>query len=111
MISSRKTAVSDIMKDVPLHIAKRNAYYVKVDKAAEIFEKCKLKLKEFLENETKKELTIDGLRYDLEDSTWILIRKSGTEPKIRIYYEAPDQARFDWIENIVKELEKIIVEE
>ncbi len=111
VISNRKTTVSDIMKDVPLHIAKRNAYYVKIDKAEEIFEQCKLKLKESLENETKKELTIDGLRYDLEDNTWILIRKSGTEPKIRIYYEAPDQARFDWIENIVKELEKIIVEE
>ncbi len=111
VITSRKTSVSEAMKDIPLHIAKRKAYYVNIDKAEDIFEKCKLKLRESLENETKKELTIDGLRYDFEDSTWVLIRKSGTEPKIRIYYEAPNQLRFEWIENIVKELEKIIAEE
>ncbi|MCE7741362.1 MAG: hypothetical protein GOP50_02795 [Candidatus Heimdallarchaeota archaeon] len=111
VITSRKITVSEAMKDIPLHIAKRKAYYVNIDKAEEIFEKCKLRLKESLEEETKKELTIDGLRYDLEDSTWVLIRKSGTEPKIRIYYEAPNQPRFDWIENIVKGLEKMINEE
>ncbi len=31
---------------------------------------------------------IDGLRLDFEDSSWILVRASGTEPKIRIYAEA-----------------------
>ena len=111
VITSRKTTVNEAIKDIPLHIAKRKAYYINAEKAEEIFEQCQIKLKESLEQETKKELTIDGLRYDLEDSTWILIRKSGTEPKIRIYYEAPNQTRFDWIENIVKELEKIIDEE
>ena len=44
----------------------------------------------------------------MDDGTWNLIRKSGTEPKIRIYYESPTQNRFEWIENIVKDLEKII---
>lgn len=111
VITSLKTTVSEAMKSIPLHIAKRKAYYIDANKVEEIFEKCKLKLKKALENESKKELTIDGLRYDLEDSTWILIRKSGTEPKIRIYYEAPNNTRFEWLENIVKELEKIIHEE
>ncbi len=31
---------------------------------------------------------IDGLRLDFEDSSWILVRASGTEPKIRVYAEA-----------------------
>jgi phosphomannomutase len=31
--------------------------------------------------------TLDGVRVDLEDDSWILIRKSGTEPKIRVYCE------------------------
>ena len=110
VITSRKTTVNDVLKDIPLHIAKRKAYYINADKAEEIFNHCQVKLKESLESETKKELTIDGLRYDLEDGTWILIRKSGTEPKIRIYYEAPNQTRFDWMEKIVKGLEKIIDE-
>ncbi|MGZ4924226.1 MAG: phosphoglucosamine mutase [Halobacteriota archaeon] len=35
--------------------------------------------------------TIDGVRLDFEDG-WILVRKSGTEPKIRITAEAKDTA-------------------
>ncbi len=33
-------------------------------------------------------LTIDGLRVNYIDGSWMLIRKSGTEPKIRIYGES-----------------------
>ena len=62
-----------------------------------------------LKNHKGRKLTIDGLRYDLYDGTWILIRKSGTEPKIRIYYESPTTERFKWVEQIVKELEDIIM--
>ena len=108
MIISRKITVSELMKDIPVHIAERSAYVVEEAKALEIFEKCKVKLKESVVNERKEELTIDGLRYDFEDGTWILIRKSGTEPKIRIYYESPTQERFEWIETIVKRMENII---
>jgi phosphoglucosamine mutase len=35
--------------------------------------------------------TIDGVRLDFEDG-WILVRRSGTEPKIRITAEAKDAA-------------------
>ncbi|MHA1515148.1 MAG: hypothetical protein ACTSPF_06400 [Candidatus Heimdallarchaeaceae archaeon] len=110
VIVSGKTTVSEIMKDIPLHIAKRNAYLVEQKRVETIFDDCKTKLRFSLANESKKELTIDGLRYDMDDGTWILIRKSGTEPKIRIYYESPTQNRFEWIENIVKDLEIIIKE-
>jgi len=108
VIISRKITVSELMKDIPVHIAERRAYIVEEAKAFEIFEKSKIQLKESVVNERKEELTIDGLRYDFEDGTWILIRKSGTEPKIRIYYESPTQERFEWIETIVKKLENII---
>ena len=99
------------MKDIPKHIAERKAFLVNEERVAKIYEKCQQTLIEFMENEEKQVLTIDGLRYDLEDGTWILIRKSGTEPKIRIYYESPTPDRFDWIENIVKQIETIIKNE
>ena len=35
--------------------------------------------------------TIDGVRLDFEEG-WILVRKSGTEPKLRITAEAQDLA-------------------
>jgi phosphomannomutase len=111
VIISSQTTVSEIIKSVPLHIAKRSAYMVDQEKVEAIFDDCKTKLKDSLIDESKKELTIDGLRYDMDDSTWILIRKSGTEPKIRIYYESPTEERFEWIASIVKDLEKIIRDE
>ncbi len=37
--------------------------------------------------------TTDGVKYYLEDGSWLLIRPSGTEPVLRVYAEAPDDHR------------------
>jgi phosphomannomutase len=37
--------------------------------------------------------TVDGVKYYLEDGSWLLIRPSGTEPVLRVYAEAPDDER------------------
>ncbi len=37
--------------------------------------------------------TVDGFKIVLEDGTWVLVRPSGTEPKLRIYAEAGSDAR------------------
>jgi alpha-D-glucose phosphate-specific phosphoglucomutase len=36
----------------------------------------------------KEMVTIDGCKFILEDGTWLLFRKSGTEPVVRLYGEA-----------------------
>ena len=36
--------------------------------------------------------TLDGVKYLLEDDSWLLIRPSGTEPVLRVYAEARDEA-------------------
>ena len=40
-------------------------------------------------------VTIDGFKTVLADGSWILVRPSGTEPKLRIYAEAESAARVD----------------
>ncbi|MEB3846806.1 MAG: hypothetical protein GSR74_02385, partial [Desulfurococcales archaeon] len=61
----------------------------------------KLKLYPLLEERVKAVLTkdaqdileIDGIRISYKDSSWILVRASGTEPKIRIYAQALSKRR------------------
>ncbi len=43
--------------------------------------------------------TIDGYRFTLSDSSWLLVRFSGTEPLLRIYAESSTPAR---VENLLK---------
>ena len=37
--------------------------------------------------------TVDGLRFDLADGSWLLLRLSGTEPLIRVYAESLAEVR------------------
>lgn len=37
--------------------------------------------------------TTDGIKYYLDDGSWLLIRPSGTEPVLRVYAEAPNDER------------------
>jgi alpha-D-glucose phosphate-specific phosphoglucomutase len=37
--------------------------------------------------------TLDGVKYYLDDGSWLLIRPSGTEPVLRVYAEALDDGR------------------
>jgi phosphomannomutase len=36
-------------------------------------------------------LTVDGVKYLMEDDSWLLIRPSGTEPVLRVYAEGRSQ--------------------
>ncbi|MBA5791335.1 phosphoglucosamine mutase [Flavobacterium sp. xlx-214] len=57
---------------------------------------------------TEKVSTIDGVKIDFADS-WVHLRKSNTEPIIRIYTEAPSQKNADDLaERILKEIKEIV---
>lgn len=48
------------------------------------------------------------LKYELKDGSWVAVRPSGTEPKIKIYYsirgndESDANVRFETIQNLIK---------
>ena len=51
--------------------------------------------------------TVDGVKIDFENH-WVHLRKSNTEPIIRIYTEAPSQEEADTVaDNMIKEIKKI----
>ncbi|MGC9061120.1 MAG: hypothetical protein ACP5JR_07835, partial [Thermoplasmata archaeon] len=38
-------------------------------------------------------LKIDGYKVCFDDNSWLLVRKSGTEPLIRVFSDAPSEER------------------
>ncbi len=48
---------------------------------------------EIADSKVKDVVTVDGVKLILEDGSWMLFRKSGTEPVVRLYGEASTDAR------------------
>lgn len=56
----------------------------------------------------KSKNSLDGLKLYLEDNlSWILIRKSGTEPLLRIYFESDSMEKINQLKESVKQIAKI----
>jgi phosphomannomutase len=51
-----------------------------------------------IKHKNEEHSTVDGLKIDYEDS-WVHLRKSNTEPIIRIYTEAQSEAAADALAN------------
>lgn len=59
----------------------------------------------------KEVLTIDGVKFIMEDESWLLIRPSGTEPKVRVYAEASRESQLERIIEEGKKLAQKIIED
>jgi phosphomannomutase / phosphoglucomutase len=63
------------------------------------------KIKKILKAEPYKKDLTDGIKLSLDDSSWIMVRLSGTEPIARIYAESYSQSKLDDI--FAKYLQKV----
>ena len=52
----------------------------------------------------KNVVTLDGVKLNLDDDSWLLLRPSGTEPLVRVYMEARSEARLDELEKAAQKL-------
>jgi len=74
---------------------------------ARIYPLIEEKAKTVMSKGATRILEIDGVRIEYGDSSWVLFRASGTEPKIRIYAQARSKTR---LEELVQEAKKLVIQ-
>lgn len=97
-------ALDELLRDIPDYPSVRRSYRVREEAKEAAVERVFEELRSRF-GDRAEENTLDGLRLDFEDGSWVLVRASGTEPKIRLYAEAMDRRR---LEELVGEVERLI---
>jgi len=80
-----KGPVSSLFRGIPENPQKR--FYFRCPDESKDFVMAKVSQALTTQKDVKEVWTFDGVRANFHDESWILVRKSGTEGKIRIYCE------------------------
>lgn len=94
------TQLDELYSRVGVYVTKRVNFHLTPAEEARFPEKLAVPPKVVDGSSVKDIVTIDGVKLILEDGRWLLVRKSGTEPVVRLYVEA---SRPDGMEGLIAE--------
>ena len=102
-LAERKVKVSELRAEYPAYYMSKN----KIELTPQIDVDSILKAME--EKYAKEEIsTVDGVKIDFPEN-WVHLRKSNTEPIIRIYTEAKSQQKADELaQQMIGEIKEIV---
>ena len=102
IMAEEQKSLCEIVKEFPRFYMRKKMFY------------CPEKLKDIVLTQVLKEwkkrgedveiVTIDGVRINYPDGSWLLLRPSGTEAVFRIYTESRELRRLQELENIGSEI-------
>jgi phosphomannomutase/phosphoglucomutase len=91
IIKEEKCSLSDIVDTFPKYYMKKAMFFCPEHLKQRVLAQA---LKEWRKRKEKAEvITIDGVRINYFDGSWILFRPSGTEPVFRVYVESTKASR------------------
>ncbi len=105
MMAEEGTNLRGLMKDIPNYPQARYSVRVPKELKDDAFNSMREELLS-MAGEGCEVVTIDGVRVNFPGKSWLLIRKSGTEPKVRIYGEAESPEK---LQSMVNRLVKAVL--
>ena len=93
IIDQEGKLLSEIVKDIPRYYMIKKNVKCPDEIKHQVVEKVKEQLQELLKDQIEEVITISGIRLNLKDGSWVLVRPSGTEPKIRVVVEGITEKR------------------
>jgi len=120
LLDNQDNKISDIIKDLPTtYQTPTMAPFCKDEEKYEVVEDLVNQIENLKKNKTlidgqiiTKVLTVNGVRFTFEDSSWGLIRASSNKPSLVIVTESPTSDKrkkkiFEFIDNLLKKTGKI----
>ncbi|MEM0217416.1 MAG: phosphoglucosamine mutase [Candidatus Nezhaarchaeales archaeon] len=99
-------SLQELLSDIPYYPQIRESYPCSDEEKIKVMKRVEEELESVIGN-VDEVWNYDGVRVNCKDGSWILIRASGTEPKIRIYAEARSLSRLN---EIVEKGRKLVFE-
>lgn len=97
---------TELIEEIPSYPSMRVSIRLHSDDdKARLYEKIREEVLSTLARSGRERVTeIDGIRIDYDDKSWVLVRQSGTEPKIRIYGQAKTPGRLKDLMDSVRQI-------
>ncbi|NMJ86741.1 MAG: phosphoglucosamine mutase [Thaumarchaeota archaeon] len=104
LITNKAKLLSQIMSELPKFYQYKTKFTCTKEQSGKVVE-------HLIKHRRGKVETLDGVKIWIKDSSWVMVRQSGTEPVMRLYAEASDSKLLsEIVENYSRQIKELVSE-